>query len=192
MNMRAVFNTLGLVAIFVAAFGGEPAKANERLWQLLKTGEAFAMMRHALAPGTGDPSNFRVGDCSTQRNLNDVGRQQARTIGAAFRSNGIDGAEVLTSQWCRCRETASNLGLGPTRDLPALNSFFQAMEKRDDQTAELKRWLREHPQTTPRVLVTHQVNISALTGEFTRSGEIIVASLQPDGGVKVHGSLTPF
>lgn len=186
--VTAVFSLAMLCVLSGPAF----AVTKAQLWKLLRDGEAFAMMRHALAPGTGDPGRFRIGDCSTQRNLNDEGRKQSRTIGAAFKKNGITSAEILTSQWCRCRQTAELLGLGTPRDLPAINSFFEAMERRDAQTSQLKTWLKSNPQAGPRILVSHYVNVAALTGAYTTSGEIVVATMADDGNVKVHGTLKPW
>lgn len=181
---------LGL-QILTAIWNANPAFASEeaKLWAALRSGTAFAIMRHALAPGTGDPENFKVGDCSTQRNLSDIGRKQASKTGDRFRRNGIKQASVFTSQWCRCRETAELLELGGVEELPALNSFFGRFERRDSQTAALRTWLREKRPAGPLVLSTHQVNISALTGQFTSSGEIIVAQITSSGTLEVLGSL---
>ena len=104
-----------------------PASVAANDWDALTEPGAFAIMRHALAPGTGDPADFRLDDCTTQRNLDARGREQARAIGAAFRDRGITFDVVLTSQWCRTRETAELLGLGEVVEAPALNSFFQRL-----------------------------------------------------------------
>lgn len=105
-------------------FGEEPPSL-----ALLKKPGHFAIMRHALAPGTGDPRNFDLTDCSTQRNLSEAGREQAKAVGELLRKSGIEKAGVYSSQWCRCLDTATLLGLGPVTELPALNSFFQQPEK---------------------------------------------------------------
>ena len=189
--MKAVVVTALWIKCLAMLLGAGAARANdsEKLWEALRQGTAFAIMRHALAPGTGDPANFKVGDCSTQRNLSDTGRKQAREIGDRFRSNGITSANVFTSQWCRCRETAELLALGPVKELPSLNSFFQKFERREVQTKALREWLSKDRPKGPLVLSTHQVNISALTGSFTSSGEIVVAQIEGDGTVKVLGSI---
>ena len=160
-----------------------------QLWQRLKSGEHAVLMRHALAPGTGDPSGFDVNDCGTQRNLSEEGRKQAQRIGDRFRANGIRTAEVMSSQWCRCVDTAELLGLGPVQTLESLNSFFQQFERRDKQTVDLERWLRSQSLDRPLVLVTHQVNISALTGEITTSGEMVVVKVVGDAPIEVVGAL---
>ena len=164
-----------------------PANAFANDWDALRQPGAIAIMRHAIAPGTGDPADFRLGDCSTQRNLDERGREQARAIGDAFRSRGIAFDRVLTSQWCRTRETANLLDLGPVADAPALNSFFRDRSTRDRQTEETRDLIAATPGSL--MLVTHQVNISALTGRFTRSGEVLVVRLEEDGGAEVLGSI---
>ena len=141
-------------------------------WEALHEPGAIAIMRHAIAPGTGDPPQFELGDCSTQRNLDERGREQAREIGAAFRSRGITFDQVLTSQWCRTRETASLLNLGPVVDAPALNSSFRDYTAREHRTQDTRELIEELDGRL--LLVTHQVNISALTGRSTRSGEVLV------------------
>ena len=189
--MKTVVVTALWMKCLAILLGAGAAHANDsaKLWDALRQGTAFAIMRHALAPGTGDPDNFKVGDCSTQRNLSDTGRKQAREIGARFRSNGITKANVLSSQWCRCRETAELLALGQVKELPSLNSFFQKFEQRETQTKALRKWLMTSRPKGPLVLSTHQVNISALTGSYTSSGEIVVAQIDADGKVKVLGSI---
>ncbi len=160
-----------------------------QLWRALETGAAIALMRHALAPGIGDPPNFVIDDCRTQRNLSNNGRKQATAIGNRFRSHGIRNAEVFTSEWCRCRETAKLLKFSKIRPLKMLNSFFQHFERAEPQTEELKSWLISYRSNKPMVLVTHQVNITALTGVFPRSGEIVVVQRLADGRFAILGSL---
>ncbi len=163
-----------------------PASAAANDWDALAEPGAVAIMRHALAPGTGDPASFRLDECSTQRNLDARGRDQARAIGAAFRERGIVFDVVLTSQWCRTRETAELLGLGEVVDAPEINSFFRDFSKREPQTLATLDLLSDLDGRA--MLVSHQVNISALTGEGTRSGEVLVIRLA-DGAVEVLGSI---
>jgi 8-oxo-(d)GTP phosphatase len=180
---------------FVLACNGlsvidSPARADgSRVLRTLNTPGHFALIRHALAPGTGDPAGLAIGDCSTQRNLSGRGRQQAIRIGKALRHNGLVGAIVFTSQWCRCRQTANLLKLGPVKDLPVLNSFFQQQEKGKAQTQGLQRWLLARDLSKPVILVTHQVNITELTGVFPDSGEIVVARFDSTGQLKVVGTV---
>lgn len=156
--------------------------------EILKEPGAVALTRHAYAPGTGDPAAFEIGDCSTQRNLNDDGRAQARALGATFRDHGIARARVFSSQWCRCSETAELLDLGAVVELPAANSFFRWRERREPQTAELKAFIADLPPGPPAMIVTHQVNISALTGEYMSSGETVIVRVADDGEVEVLAS----
>ncbi len=163
-----------------------PGLATANDWDAFSEPGAIAIMRHALAPGTGDPANLTIGDCSTQRNLDERGRDQARAIGAALRERGITFDAVLSSQWCRTRETAELLGLGSVTLAPPLNSFFRDFSTRDQQTAATRDLIAE---TDGRLmLVTHQVNISALTGQSTRSGEVLIIR-ETAAGVEVLGSI---
>ena len=170
-----------------------PAADDTALWQALAAGGHVALMRHALAPGVGDPPGFRLDDCTTQRNLNDIGRAQARETGEAMRRNGVSRAEVRTSAWCRCRETADLLGFGTAAVAPFLNSFFGARTDEPAQTAALRDYIdKVGPGTPTRVLVTHQVNITALTGLSPRPGEIVVIAPGGAQGFRVLGRLGPF
>lgn len=159
--------------------------ASDPGWQALSRPGTAAIMRHAIAPGTGDPANFRLEDCSTQRNLDERGRDQARAIGAAIRAAGVQIDRVLTSQWCRCRETAELLGLGPVEEMPALNSFFADRSTREAQTRLLRDFLVTLPDDQRVVLVTHQVNITALTGRGVSSGEVFVLRPARAGQIEV-------
>ncbi len=158
-------------------------------WSALTDG-AVVLFRHAIAPGGGDPPGLVLGDCATQRNLSAEGRAQARQIGAAFRARGIAVGRVLTSQWCRARDTADLAFPGQAVEEPAFNSFFDDRSKGPSQTAAA-RWVLDAWQG-PGVLVvtTHQVNIAGLTGISPSSGEGIV--LNRDGaGWRVAGRITP-
>ena len=159
------------------------------LWRALRSGNHVAMIRHARAPGFGDPPHFEIGKCTTQRNLSDRGRQQAVAMGGRFRAHGIAAARVYSSQWCRCFETAERLALGPVEALPVLNSFFQDFARKETQTRQLRAWLSQQDLTTPLVLVTHQVNITALTGVYPASGEMVVIRPAASGQWQVVGSL---
>ena len=149
--------------------------------EALRTGRAVVLMRHALAPGTGDPSDFERGDCATQRNLSAAGRTQAAAIGERL-ATLFDGqeAEVYSSAWCRCLDTARLLDVGPLEPLPALDSFFRERDRQGARTEALEAWIASRlaadPARPPAVLVTHQVNVTALTGEFVASGEALVVT----------------
>lgn len=167
-----------------------PVQASEEPWVALRAGGAVALLRHARAPGTGDPAGFRLEDCATQRNLSEVGRDQAGRIGAAFRERGIEIARVLSSRWCRGLDTA-RLAFGSAEPFPALDSFFGGRTTEAEQTAALRRlvagWRGEGGVLA---LVTHQVNITALTGIVPAEGEVLV--LRPAGdGFEVVGRMRP-
>jgi phosphohistidine phosphatase SixA len=159
------------------------------LVQALKTGGAVLIVRHAHAPGSGDPDNFTIGDCATQRNLDARGREQARAIGAYLRRHGISKARLYSSQWCRCLETARQMQIGAVQPLPALNSFYQRPEERAGRIEALQAFLAKQPRDGGLiVLITHYVTIAALTGEGVVSGEGVVLQLTHDAP-KVVGRL---
>ena len=179
--MNALVATTLLLASLLAA---APALAADALWAALRGGGHVALMRHATAPGVGDPEGFTVEDCATQRNLSAAGRDEARRIGERFRAQGIAAARVYVSQWCRCLDTARLLDLGEITPFAGLNSFFRDGGREAAQTAEVRALIARElasgaPAQGPLVLVTHQVNITALSGIFPASGEIVV--LRADG-----------
>ena len=183
---------LGLAYLLSLGIGYVWASESDNEQTLLsafKKGNHVALMRHALAPGIGDPENFRLDDCATQRNLSQTGREQAVKIGARLQESGIVNADVFTSQWCRCRETAELLGLGPPEPLPIINSFFRDFEKKEVQTEALSTWLQNQSLERPLILVTHQVNITAFSGIFPDSGEIVLIRRNSDGRFEVVGSI---
>lgn len=179
---------LVLTCLFLAT-PGLASNQNAALWSALRSGDHIALLRHSTAPGVGDPPEFTLGDCDTQRNLSDEGRAQATQIGARFRANDINTARVFSSQWCRSLDTATRLGLGPVQELPALNSFFQRNERREPQMRWLREWLAEQDLDQPLVLVTHQVNITALTGIYPSSGELVLLRRAENGDLEVIGTL---
>lgn len=177
----------GLFAILLLSAG--PASGDDAVLARLQEPGTVLLLRHALAPGTGDPPGFQLDDCSTQRNLSEAGREQARALGERLRTAGIREARVYSSRWCRCLETAELLALGPVQPEPALDSFFQRRAEGPDRTAAARERLRGLPPGPPVVMVTHQVNISALTGEFTPSGAGVIIRIAPDGEQEMLGAL---
>ncbi len=180
-----VVTLVGLMGIFPSALGA----GDVALWQSLRSGGTVVLLRHALAPGTGDPADFVLGNCSTQRNLSDEGRAQAKRIGALLKANGVDRALVHSSQWCRCLETAALLGLGRVEELPALNSFFGRYEHEKAQIRAMRTWIARQTLDAPVVLVTHQVNITGLTGIYPASGEMVVVRPDRDGSLTTLGTI---
>lgn len=181
-----------VTALCVACLTAMPAaQANDALWREVEKGGYVLLMRHAqTVSGVGDPPGFSLDDCKTQRNLSDEGRAQARHTGEAFRTRGIPLDTVRTSAWCRCVETAK-LAFGKADVWSALNSFFQGPDTKAGQTAEVRDALPAVKKPGNWMLVTHQVNITALTGEWADSGEIVVARpvAEPDGQLTVVGKL---
>jgi phosphohistidine phosphatase SixA len=164
--------------------------ADEPDWSVVQPG-TVVVFRHANAPGVGDPAAFKIDDCSTQRNLDDAGRAQALRIGEQFRRRGIVVGAVLSSQWCRARDTATLAFPGQVRDDSALNSFFGASQRGAAQTAAVRTTVAAWRGPGVLVLVTHQVNISALTQVYPASGEGVVLRAVEGGGIEVLGRVRP-
>ena len=136
-------------------------------------------VRHALAPGFGDPDHFSVKDCSTQRNLDETGRAQARSIGAKLAAANIKFSAIYSSYWCRCFETAQLLGLGAVTRFDGLNSFFQNHSPRDATLAKLRQKLESlSPSAPANLMITHAVTIRAITGLSVASGGVVVYDLK--------------
>ena len=177
------------VSIILPAFNSL-AYHNEIIAKLTSGGHIL-MIRHALAPGSGDPNNFKIGDCTTQRNLDETGRAQARSIGNWLRSKGIASARVYSSQWCRCLETAKLMQLGSVQELPALNSFYERIQDREPNISALKDFISRQPlEGELIVFVTHFVTIGAITGESVSSGTGVLLELKEDKSYDVVGRLT--
>ena len=155
------------------------AQPADPFWRLLREGGCVVLMRHAQTePGLGDPPGFTLGQCRTQRNLSADGREQSRRVGEAFRREDIAIAAVRSSAWCRCVDTAQ-LAFGRHALWPALNSFFQGQGDNDAQTREVLDTVATLRAPVNWVLVTHQVNISALTGEYPAMGELFATRPDP-------------
>ena len=168
---------VAFVLVLVLAGGATRAASCDDGWSALGDGEGKALLiRHAEAPGTGDPPDFRLEDCATQRNLSAEGLAHATALGRALRERGVRVGRVLTSQWCRARDSARLMDVGPVEDAPALNSFFDERTARAERTAALRDLVRGWRGPGALVLVTHQVNIAALTGLSPAAGEMIVLS----------------
>ncbi|SEA69074.1 histidine phosphatase family protein [Rubrimonas cliftonensis] len=182
----------GLLIATLATCAARAMTAEERA-VLARLGEpgVHAVMRHALAPGYSDPADFRLDDCATQRNLDAAGRAQAQAAGDMLRAAGARIDRVLSSQWCRCLETARLMALGAVEEAPPLNSFFEARSRRAAQTEATRALVAGLPEGATALLVTHQVNVAALVGGGVRSGEIVVFRLGVDGEAEVLGRVTP-
>jgi len=155
----------------------------------LQSGEHIALMRHAIAPGSDDPPNFRIGECPTQRNLSAEGRDQAEDIGALLRANGLAEARIVSSQWCRCLDTAHLLSLGDVEELPFLNSLVSYPRQGGEMTRSLRNWIGQQDLSGATILVTHSINIGALLGSYPEEGEIVIVERTREGELSVVGSI---
>jgi phosphohistidine phosphatase SixA len=147
---------------------------DKQAWEALKRPGTIVLFRHANAPGIGDPSGFAIKACHTQRNLDAEGRAQALHIGERFRQQGVVVSAVLSSQWCRTLETAQLAFPGLVQEAPAFNSFFNDRATESAQAVAAREQLGAWRGTGVLVVVTHQVNIVALTGVSPASGEGVV------------------
>ena len=154
----------------------------------LQQGGHVLMLRHAHAPGFGDPAQFKLDDCTTQRNLDASGRAQATAIGGWLRRQGVRQARVYSSQWCRSMETARLIDLGPVTPLPALNSFYEREQERMSRLVALNAFFARQPVDGPLVImVTHFVNIQAVASSGVGSGEGVLLQLQAGKAPRVVG-----
>jgi len=163
------------IITIVLLFNVALAQAESALAKVIaETGANVMFMRHALAPGYGDPSHFDVNDCDTQRNLDATGRAQAKSLGKVLKQHQIRFDEIKSSQWCRCQETARLLNVGKVVPFTGLNSFFEEHADREQTLRQLKSYLDALKPNERVLLVTHQVVISAVTGIYAPSGGVVL------------------
>lgn len=184
-------STLILAIMLLPAGIGPANSAESTVFDALRDGGHVLLLRHAIAPGFGDPAGFDPSDCTTQRNLSADGRAQARALGARLRAEGLGNLPVLSSVWCRCQETARELALTEPVVHAGLNSFFQDRARRDTIVAALRDLLAALADGDSAVLVTHQVNIQAITGRSVASGAGLVVRPDATGQVVVVGDFPP-
>lgn len=176
LNRRHVLQTL-LAASAIPAASTLRAQSARDVAALLRAGACVLMLRHAqTVAGVGDPPGFQLDQCSTQRNLSDKGRDQAKRIGQWFTARQLAIGSVQSSAWCRCKDTAT-LAFGHFDLLPALNSTFDSRNTQAAQTGGLLERLTSLRAGQFEVWVTHQVNITSTTGEVLAMGEAIVVKL---------------
>jgi phosphohistidine phosphatase SixA len=158
--------------------------AQSELANAMQDGQHVLLMRHADAPGYGDPQGYQLTQCSTQRNLGESGKKQAKAIGEWLNKQGITKAQVYSSPWCRCLDTATLLNKGSVIQKAALGSFFDDMSQAKKQTEDLTKLIQaeriQHPKS-PIIMVTHHVNIESLTGKILNSGDMILVKVNPFG-----------
>lgn len=155
----------------------------------LQDGQHVLLMRHADAPGYGDPKGYVIGNCSTQRNLGEGGKKQSRAIGVWLSNQGIQNAEIFSSPWCRCLDTATLLNKGSVKIEPSLGSFFDDMSLEKRQTRGLEVFIKNElakQSKVPLILVTHHVNIEAFTGKVVGVGDMVLVKVNKNGEYISH------
>ena len=168
-----------ILIIFLILTNGIKADTEFQILKNLKNGGNLIFIRHAYAPGGGDPDNFDINDCSTQSNLSDEGREQAKNIGNFFRENLIPIDKVISSEWCRCKET-SELAFEKFETNNFLNSFFSEKfsKNKTKQIKNLKKYIDKWDGNKNLVFVTHYVVISEALNYAPRSGEIVISNIR--------------
>ena len=162
--------------VFLFLIISSQLNASEQAWKIAQEGDKIILIRHSLAPGGGDPASFKVDDCKTQRNLNRTGINQSKKIGKLFKQNKVPVDQVLSSQWCRCKDTAK-YAFGDFKEFTALNSTFQSpydqneVKQLKDLYAFVKGWDSKGKNL---VLVTHYSIITAVTNAVPSSGELVI------------------
>ncbi|MEY3134835.1 MAG: hypothetical protein RJA39_717 [Pseudomonadota bacterium] len=172
-----------LLLIGLAFTGCFQATASE-LSDFLKKSDHVLLMRHALAPGIGDPAGYKLQDCKTQRNLDAKGREQAQKTGQWLKMQGVGNALIFSSAWCRCKETAENLAFGTPVLEASLNSFFDNMRQGPQSNLNLQKFIGSQLKSKgdkALILVTHHVNIAEFTGENIGSGDMVLAQVNAAG-----------
>lgn len=178
-----------LIALFMLVGVQNTARAQTKLANALQDGQHVLLMRHADAPGYGDPQGYQLNQCSTQRNLGERGRKQAQAIGDWLAKQGITKAQIYSSPWCRCFDTATLLNKGGVTREAALGSFFDDMSQAKKQTEDLAKLIQleriKYP-TSPIIMVTHHVNIESFTGKALNSGDMILVKVNSSGQAVSH------
>ena len=166
-----------IIFFLISIFFIDQAYSNENIISHLKEGNKIIFIRHSLAPGSGDPENIDLNDCKTQRNLNIKGINQSKKIGNFFKNNNIKFVKVLSSEWCRCKDTALH-AFSKYKTFSALNSFYDQKfyKNKNKQINELKRFIKKWNKNENLILVTHYVVIMELLGVSSNSGEVIVSN----------------
>lgn len=166
--------------------------AESDIWTQMRENTGYVvLLRHAKTePGTGDPPGFKLDDCATQRNLSEAGREQAKKIGKEFRKRNIPVIQVLSSQYCRCLETAELLNLGTVKSLPMLNSIFEDRSTATQQVEQTRQQILDHLNNSGViVMVSHYANIVEVSNAFPQEGAAIVVRADGQGEVKVVATL---
>jgi broad specificity phosphatase PhoE len=190
MELRKIWSLFSAVLIGGLCLSSHVASADEKLWDLLRQGGQVVAIRHAqTTSGFGDPPEFKLDDCATQRNLNDEGRAQARKMGAAFRDKGIPIATVISSPWCRCLETA-RLAFGEAEPWSALSNLYGRPQNEAHQSRAMRERISGFSGAGNLVLVSHGSTIRAATGTYLGMGEFVVLTPRGSGRFDVVGTVS--
>ena len=165
--------------IFITLGSSIKAEINQNLIKELKNGNKLIFIRHAYAPGGGDPENFNIIDCTTQRNLNESGKKQAKKIRDFFINNKIPVGKVYSSEWCRCKDTAK-IAFKEFETKIFLNSFFSYdfSKNKYEQMKNLKKFVKNSQNSENIIFITHYVVISEVLSYAPGSGEIVISDKQ--------------
>ena len=177
-----------VIAVLLCLVAGADAQASDAIWEALRAPGSVVVLRHSYAPGGFDPPTARLDDCSTQRNLDESGRTQARHVGEAFRLHGIVVGAILSSPRCRCLDTA-RLAFGAAQPLDVLQGALNDDARRQQQLVAIRTRIAEHVSGPPLVLVTHGSVVTDLTGLNVRMGAFVVLRRTPEGSHAVVGEL---
>jgi phosphohistidine phosphatase SixA len=183
------FNRIISIYIFLLSCLFITQQAAASLLSDLQDGQHVLLMRHADAPGYGDPAGYVISQCSSQRNLGDYGKTQAKAIGVWLTNQGIQKADVFSSPWCRCLDTAYLLNKGAIKIEPSLASFFDNMSLEKSQTKQLGEFIKSElakQSKAPLILVTHHVNIQAYTGKVVGVGDMVLVRANKNGEYLSH------
>jgi phosphohistidine phosphatase SixA len=191
--VQAVHSAL-FIAFMLASGAANAADDSASAWMPLRADGHVALIRHASAPGPiGDPVDYKLDDCATQRNLSEQGRAEARALGERFRTQQVKIGKVVSSQWCRCRQTAELMNIGPVEVTPTFNNAFVLSTARDELTAGARAIIGAWRGPGALVVVTHGQNILAMLGIHPREGEVIVVTPDPtsDNKMRLIGRIGP-
>lgn len=192
--MGEAMRLVAFVVFLLAAARAEAADETARAWGALRGDGHVALIRHAAAPGAvGDPIGLRLDDCTTQRNLSDRGRADARALGERFRAERVKVGKVVSSQWCRCRQTGELMNIGLLEDAPEFNNAFVLSGQRDALTEGARATIGAWRGPGTLVVLTHGQNVLTLLGIHPREAEVVVVAPDPasDKKMRLVGRIAP-
>jgi phosphohistidine phosphatase SixA len=176
-----------LIAFMLVGGTSDAAEDTALAWAALRGDGHVALIRHAPAPGpVGDPSDYKLDDCATQRNLSEQGRAEAAALGARFRMQQVKVGKIVSSQWCRCKQTAELMNIGLVEDAPTFNNAFVLNTMRDELTAGARTMIEAWRGPGTLVVVTHGENILLMLGLRPREAEVIVVAPDPTSQKKMR------